>query len=49
MNFKNKYLKYKFKYLSLKKQIGGSEEIIDEEFDLMIKYAEQHANEDAKK
>ena len=24
MNFKNKYLKYKFKYLELKKQIGGS-------------------------
>jgi hypothetical protein len=29
MNFKNKYLKYKFKYLELKKQIGGSKEIID--------------------
>jgi hypothetical protein len=25
MNFKKKYLKYKFKYLELKKQIGGAE------------------------
>ena len=30
MNFKNKYYKYKFKYLNLKKQTGGSKEIIDE-------------------
>ena len=48
MNYKNKYYKYKLKYLTLKKIVGGMEDGMgDEVLILQIQiYLEQDINED---
>lgn len=47
MNFRDKYLKYKYRYLELKKQIGGT--VTKEQRNLVIEWADKKSDEDKNK